>query len=77
MWELAHLPRSRRAVLLFAPMVLLPASIFSVLIVRAVRSERMRAAHQKAERQRHIVRLVEGDLNAWLSDGGYARGGPA
>lgn len=66
MWEAAHLHRSRRVILLFALIVLLPASIFSVLIVRAVRSERMRAAHQKAERQRQIVRLVEGDLTAWL-----------
>lgn len=47
-------------------MVLLPASIFSVLIVRAVRSERMRVDYEKAQRQRHIVRLVEADLNNWL-----------
>lgn len=52
--------------MLFVLMVLLPASIFSVLIVGAVRSERVRAEYEKTERQRHIVRLVEADLTNWL-----------
>src|SRR5688572_11427518 len=47
-------------------MVLLPASIFSVLIIDAVRSERVRAEHERTQRQRHIVRLIESDLNNWL-----------
>lgn len=47
-------------------MVLLPATLFGVLIVRAVRSERMRADYEKTQRQRHIVRLVEQDLEDWL-----------
>ncbi len=67
MWEITHiLGRHRRAIVLFALMVLLPASIFSVLIVRALRSERIRVAYDRTERQRHIVRLVEADLNNWL-----------
>lgn len=66
MWEIAQLHRSRRVILLFALMVLLPAAIFSALIIRAVRGDQMQAAHQKSERQRQIVRLVEGDLNSWL-----------
>jgi len=53
-------------ILLFALMVLLPASIFSVLITRAVRSEQTQAAQEKAQRQRQIARLVEADLNTWL-----------
>lgn len=63
---MAHLRRNRRVILLFALMVLLPAAIFGILIVRTVRSERMQVAQQNAERQRQIVRLVERDLNAWL-----------
>ena len=66
MRDVAHLYRSRRALLLFALMVLLPAGIFSVLIIRAVRSDQMQAAQQKAERQRQIVRLLGEDLNTWL-----------
>ena len=66
MWHVAHLHRSRRVVLLFALMVLLPAVIFSVLIVRAVRTEQLQVAQQKTERQRQIVRLIAADLNTWL-----------
>ena len=62
MWEVAHLHRSRRLILLFALMVLLPALIFSVLIIRALRSDQMQVAQQKAERQRQIVRLLGEDL---------------
>ena len=47
-------------------MVLVPAGIFSALIIRAVRSDRIRADYQTTERQKHIVRLVEADLNNWL-----------
>lgn len=66
MWEATHLHWNRRIILLFVLMVLLPAVIFGVLIARAVRSEQMRVTHETAERQRHVVRLVEEDLNAWL-----------
>ena len=66
MWDVGGLHASRRAALLFALMVLLPAVIFSLLIVRAVRSDRVQVAQEKAERQQHIVRLFEDDLNSWL-----------
>ena len=66
MWGLADLHASRRTGLLFTLMVLLPAVIFSLLIARAVRSDRVQAAQEKAERQQHIVRLFEDDLNHWL-----------
>lgn len=66
MWEVAHLRRNRRVILLFVLMVLLPALIFSILIIRAVRSEQMQVEHQKAERQRQIMLLVEADLSNWL-----------
>jgi nitrogen-specific signal transduction histidine kinase len=66
MWAVGQLQRSRRLISLFAVMVLLPAVTFGVLIVRAVRNEGIQAAQQKAERQRHIVRLIEADLNNWL-----------
>lgn len=67
MGQLPHiLGRNRRVIVLFVLMVLLPASIFSVLIVGAVRSERVRAEYERTQRQRHIVRLVEADLNNWL-----------
>lgn len=62
MWNIRH----RRAIVLFLVMVLLPAVAFSILIVRAVRSDRMQAAQQRGERQRQIVHLIEGDLNTWL-----------
>lgn len=52
--------------MLFVLMVLLPASIFTVLITRALRSERMQAEYQKGQHQQQIVRLVETDLNNWL-----------
>jgi two-component system phosphate regulon sensor histidine kinase PhoR len=63
---LAHLRRNRRVVLLFAVMVLLPAAIFSVLIIRALQGDRVAAAQQKVEHRRQVVRLVDMDLNAWL-----------
>lgn len=60
------LGRHRAAVVLFTVMVLLPASILSVLMIRELRSERMRVEYQQTERQRQIVRLAEADLNNWL-----------
>ena len=51
-------------------MVLLPAVTFSVIIVRAARSERMRVEYETAQRQRQIVRLVEADLTNWLFSAG-------
>ncbi len=66
MWDVALLRQNRKVIVLFALMILLPASIFTVLIVRAVRSERMRAAHETTERHRQIVRLIEADLQNWL-----------
>lgn len=58
--------RNRTVITLFVLMVLLPAVIFSALIIRAVRSERIQADYQNAQRQSHIVRLLEADLNNWL-----------
>src|SRR6266511_5482432 len=66
MWDVSDLQARRRVVLLFALMVLLPAAIFGILIVRAVRSDRVHAAQEKSERQRHIARLCEDDLSSWL-----------
>jgi two-component system phosphate regulon sensor histidine kinase PhoR len=66
MWDVARLRQHRRVILLFLLMVLLPALIFSVLIIRALRGEQMQAVHQKTERQRQIVGLVEADLKTWL-----------
>lgn len=67
MSKLVHiLGRNRRVVALFVLMVVLPASIFSVLIVRALRSEQMRVEYKQTQRQRHIARLAEADLNNWL-----------
>lgn len=60
------LRRNRTVIALFVLMVLLPASIFSLLMVRDVRSERMRVEYQEAERQRQIVRLAGADLSNWL-----------
>ena len=47
-------------------MVLLPAAVFTALIVRGVRTEGMRVAYENAQRHRQIVRLVEADLGNWL-----------
>src|SRR5207245_6002357 len=66
MWVGSRLHWNRRTLLLFAVVVVLPTLIFSVLIIRAVRSEQLQSALQKTERQRQIVRLVEADLNSWL-----------
>jgi signal transduction histidine kinase len=65
--DLAHtLRRRQKIVALFVFMVLLPAAVFTVLIVRGMRSERLRVADENAQRRRQIVRLVEADLKNWL-----------
>lgn len=68
---------SRRALLLFALMVLLPGAVFGILIVRSVRSDRVQAAEGEAQRQRQIVQVFERELNSWLfslqADGARAR----
>lgn len=51
---------------LFVLMVLVPAAVFSILIVRGIRSERGRLEYEKTQRQRQIVRLIEADLTNWL-----------
>jgi hypothetical protein len=60
------LGQNRSVIVLFVLVVLLPSSILTVLVVRTVRSERMRVKYEDAQRQRHIVRLAEADLNNWL-----------
>lgn len=57
---------NRKVIALFVLMVLLPAAVFSVLIVRALRGEEARTEYDKQQRQRRIVRLVEADLRNWL-----------
>ena len=51
-------------------MVLLPVAVFTVLIVRGVRSERMRVEYESAQRHRQVVKLVEADLRNWLFSAG-------
>ena len=46
MWDATDRRASRKVALLFAVTVLFPAAIFGVLIVRAVRSDRMQAVLQ-------------------------------
>ena len=72
-----NLRRSHKVVALFVLMVLLPAAVFTSLIVRAARSERMRQEYEKTGRQQQIVRLVEADLTNWLfaASGASARAG--
>jgi two-component system phosphate regulon sensor histidine kinase PhoR len=65
-FALAHVRRNRKVILLFALMVLLPAAIFGMFLARSVRSDRLDAARQEAERRRQIARLVEDDLSNWL-----------
>ena len=60
------LRRNRRVVTLFVLMVVVPAAVFTALIVRATRSERMRLEYEITQRQRQIVRLVEADVTNWL-----------
>lgn len=74
---LETLRHSRRVVALFGLMVLLPAAVFGVLIVRAARTERARRAYEAAQRQQQIVEFVEADFRNWLfsSGTGSARAG--
>lgn len=58
--------RNKRLIGLFALMVLAPAFVFSLLIVRAIRHEEVRLAYETIERQHQVVRLAERELNAWL-----------
>jgi signal transduction histidine kinase len=74
---LSRLQRNRRVIVLFVVMVLVPTATFSVLTLRAVRSDRIAAAQQKAELQRQIAQIVQADLNSWLlstgADSGLAK----
>lgn len=62
--------RNRRLVALFVLMVLLPAFVFSLLIVRAIGNEQLRLAYETIERQKQVVGSAEADLNAWLFSAG-------
>lgn len=62
--------RNRRLVALFILMVLLPAFVFSMLIVRAIGNEQLRLAYETIERQKQVVGSAEADLNAWLFSAG-------
>lgn len=63
---LPTLLRNRRLVALFVLMVVLPAFVFSLLIVRAIGTDQLRIVYETIERQRQVVRLTEADLNEWL-----------
>ena len=47
-------------------MVLLPVTVFGLLIVRAMRGERIRAEYEVAGRQREVAADLNGDLATWL-----------
>jgi signal transduction histidine kinase len=68
---------SRRPLVLFALMVLLPVVIFTVLIARAVRNDRVQAAASETQRQRQVARLFEREFSSWIfspePDGAVAR----
>jgi len=66
MLALRDLTGGRRALLLFALMVLLPGTVFGILIVRSVRDDRAQSAERDAQRQRQIVQVFERQLNSWL-----------
>lgn len=66
----ATLFRNKRLIGLFVLMVIVPALVFSVLIVRAIRSEELSRAYETVEQQREIARLAEADLNEWLFSAG-------
>lgn len=53
-------------VLLFALVVVLPVTVFGLLVVRAMRGERIRAEYESAARQRDIVAELNEDLTSWL-----------
>lgn len=60
------LRRNWNVVALFGLMVVLPAAVFGILVVRGFRSEQARLEYDNAVRQRQIVRLAEADLTNWL-----------
>ena len=52
--------------LLFGLMVVLPVTVFGLLVVRAMRGERIRAEYEIAARQRDVVTELNDDLAGWL-----------
>ena len=52
--------------LLFRLMILLPVTVFGLLVVRAMRGERIRAEYESAGRQREVANKLNDDLAAWL-----------
>lgn len=65
-----RLRRNQKVVALFVFMLLLPAAAFAVLIVRGMRTERLRVEDENAQRRHQIVRLVEADLKNWVFSAG-------
>ena len=51
---------------LFSVMVILPAAVFGILIVRGLRGEQVRLDYEKGVRQQQIVQLAQADLTSWL-----------
>ena len=60
------LRRNRKVIGLFALMVLLPAAVFGILIVRAFRGEQVRLDYETRLRQQQIIQLTQADLANWL-----------
>jgi signal transduction histidine kinase len=60
------LRRNRKVIGLFALMVLLPAAVFGMLIVRAFRGEQVRRDYETRVRQQQIIQLAQADLANWL-----------
>ncbi len=52
--------------LLFGLMVVLPVTVFGLLVVRAMRGEGIRAKYEIAARQRDVVTELNDDLAGWL-----------
>jgi hypothetical protein len=59
-------------VLLFGLMIVLPVTVFGVLVVRAARGEQIRVAYENAGRQREVVADLNDDLTGWLFASGPA-----
>ncbi|MBI4887601.1 MAG: hypothetical protein HY824_10950, partial [Acidobacteria bacterium] len=68
------LRRNRRLVVLFGLMVLLPVAALTIVVVRAIRSERGSVEYEKTRRQQQIAHLVEADLTNWLFSAGADSG---
>ncbi len=64
------LRRNRKVIGLFALMVLLPAAVFGILIVRAFRGEQVRLDYETRIRQQQIIQLAQADLANWLFSAG-------